>query len=247
MSNEFAQRLQEAMSSREPPVERKALAEAMGITTQALGNILRGEVRKVNYSQADRAARFLGVELAWLVGATTVKTLPYLPSIVAMDSAAPTYPLPTFERFVDYRAMKMSMLDYNRFLIDFHKAMPIQWRQYTGAKVPNQYQDREVYFDYASPFLMAMVIPVMGTTVGKPITECVLELVAARHADTVGRELVLLFIDAMQSPDVTKLTPAAHDVCRLFGIKVIVCKTSGEAAQVIHGLEEAIYQSMAQQ
>jgi transcriptional regulator with XRE-family HTH domain len=250
MSTTYSQRLQDVMSKMEPPVDRKALADAMGITVQALGNVLRGEVKKINYRQAAGAARFLGVDLAWLVGEEQLTVNHIVPRSISVGESplANFLPLPPLPRMsVDYRAIKMSVLDYNRFLFDFRKALPQEWQQYAGVKVPNQHQDREVYFDYASPFLMAMVIPVMGTTVGKPVTECVLELVAARQADTVGRELVLLFIDAMQVPDAIKMTPAAHDVCRLFGIRVIVCKTSEEAAQVIHGLEEAIHQSMAQQ
>jgi transcriptional regulator with XRE-family HTH domain len=250
MSTTYAQRLQDVMSKMEPPVDRKALADAMGITVQALGNVLRGEVKKINYRQAAGAARFLGVDLAWLVGEEQLTVNHIVPRSLSVGESPPVnyLPLPPSPiQSVDYRAIKMSVLDYNRFLFDFRKALPKEWQKHAGVKVPNQQQTREVYFDYASQFLMAMVIPVMGSTVGKPTTECVLELVAARHADTVGRELVLLFIDAFQFPETTKLTPAAHDVCMALGIRVIVCKTSEEAAQVIHGLEEAIHQSMAQQ
>ncbi len=54
------------MSRRDPPVSRKQLSEALGISVQALGMVLRGETKSLTASNNDAAARHLGVTSTWL-------------------------------------------------------------------------------------------------------------------------------------------------------------------------------------
>lgn len=233
----YPERLLSTMMAKHPPVARESLAGAMGISVQALGNLLRGEVKKIDLEKARKAAEFLGVTLADLTG-SVVDTKP-----IQLEDAA-TIPLPPLQRFVDYRAVRMSALDYNKLLFDFRKSLPAQYRRCAGLAHGMPPHLRAVYFDYRSQHLTAMVIPVNGASVGKSISDSVLELVLARHAEERNTELVLLFIDPFGS-QVVNMPPAAHDACDLLGINIITVKTPEEAAQYITDIEDDIKQYLA--
>lgn len=242
MNSTYVQRLQEAMEAKRPPADRKALAEAMGITVQALGNVLRGEVRKINYTQASRAARFLEVDLEWLTGEEfKAQAQPHANAskfiLVDTESALPLPPPPM--RSPDYYAVgRMTILDYNRAMAQFRKAMPAQYRANCGVEVPTP-SERKVYFDYYSNQVAAMVIPVQGVTVGKHPTDAVLEMAMSRQGYGFAQELVLIFI-AADDRFPGRLTPAAEEACRMWGINKHVVATPGDAAEIISRLEAEV-------
>lgn len=62
----YADRLKRAMQHRTPPVQRKDLAAALGISVQALGLVLRGESKSLTAENNAAAAKYLGVNPTWL-------------------------------------------------------------------------------------------------------------------------------------------------------------------------------------
>lgn len=63
---EYGLRLQAAMDNHRPPRTRKEVAEALGISVQALGLVLRGKTKSLTAENNARAADYLGVDPTWL-------------------------------------------------------------------------------------------------------------------------------------------------------------------------------------
>jgi transcriptional regulator with XRE-family HTH domain len=61
---EFGKRLEEAL--RIAGKERKDLADALGVSAQAIGQVIKGDTKALTAENCARAARFLGVDFYWL-------------------------------------------------------------------------------------------------------------------------------------------------------------------------------------
>ena len=61
---EFSERLRAAMALRS--VAPKQLADTLGVSVQAVGQVLSGSTRALTAANTVRAARFLGVSVYWL-------------------------------------------------------------------------------------------------------------------------------------------------------------------------------------
>lgn len=62
----YAERLAHAMSDHENPIGSVELAEALGVTRQALDKLLKGGSNEMSASNNARAARLLNVDPTWL-------------------------------------------------------------------------------------------------------------------------------------------------------------------------------------
>jgi hypothetical protein len=64
MVNTYGSRLEEALQ--ESGKDRAELAQCLGISVQAIGQVMRGETRALTAENSAKAARFLGVDDYWL-------------------------------------------------------------------------------------------------------------------------------------------------------------------------------------
>lgn len=61
---DFASRLSKALAHSKK--KRKALAAALGVSVQAIGQVLNGDTKAMSADNCARAARFLGIDGYWL-------------------------------------------------------------------------------------------------------------------------------------------------------------------------------------
>ena len=89
MVDEYKDRLKEAMA--DAKVSRQQLADALGISYQAVRKVLLGESTGFELVNHNAACTFLGVHSAWLLDGTPPKSLAVGPKIAPLPHRSPSF------------------------------------------------------------------------------------------------------------------------------------------------------------
>lgn len=216
----YGTRLSMLIVFKDPPPKRKDLADAAKISTQAIGDLLRGKTKVPSAEVNQRLAEFFGVS----------------PSYMLKGEDPPTQTLQQTTMLVSENTFPPARVDSTSEL-DFINALPADLQRFAMRAVPDPTSRRKRPFvaDYYSDRLWVELGNALGGRASPNISNIVLDMIRRRQNVNLPpvQEHLMFITDA---PAVV-LPNAVEDACAAWGIKIHTLRSVQEAANAVAFLE----------